>query len=690
MDSPDNAAFVQRQAMNRSTFYMFLFFFWLLTLNFSEDEAARRARPSIDTVIGALNDEKDSLGNVTFGVNVTHPLPSSVKEQVQQLQELKRPGAHYYHNITGVFRGDWQSDNVTLPDNEPSHNQTLLNEAWGEFQVEESGSFTFNVIKSVQSSNENINYVEGYMRLRDSDKADYGSLLLADGVHFRNDGSLYLVGASNRSISYSEDLLHMLPTDESMSQTRQVILEEIDKRIEELEELASWSDQGPEDMSFSSDFQCMFEMFIQLHPVPNDVKLLHLLEYERELENPQGISTIKAPPLKMSSVMYSPNCGVSIVSNDSDGTRIEKFYNKSIHYATMATLVALVQIFSLINQMEYTSTPSSVSNVSYWTIAMQAMMDGHLCLLHLTTGVVVESVFMPFAAAAFFNFILVSVFSMRYLLLIWRIQRPENTRPAPSTTATTEDNPNSNVNEQRTILPLATNRGRSMVSENDSPRDVSILYYRLYVLLLLGLFIFYQTAARSAFVQNIIIGTLGFAFYSFWVPQIIRNVLRGCRKPLSRRYVITMSITRLAIPLYFYGCPHNLIAHETSPLVWFLALYVGLQAFILYLQDVLGPRFFVSERFLPQTYNYHPIIPPSDEENASGVAAENGGALPRDCAICMLPVDTSGTGPPGLHVLGRAQYMLTPCQHLFHTECLEKWMRIKLECPVCRSYLPAS
>lgn len=49
-----------------------------------------------------------------------------------------------------------------------------------------------------------------------------------------------------RSISYSEDLLHMLPTNQSMDQTRQVILEEMDKRIEELEELASWSDQGPE------------------------------------------------------------------------------------------------------------------------------------------------------------------------------------------------------------------------------------------------------------------------------------------------------------------------------------------------------------------------------------------------------------------------------------------------------------
>lgn len=36
------------------------------------------------------------------------------------------------------------------------------------------------------------------MRLRDANKVDYGALLLADGVHFRNDGSIYLVGASNR------------------------------------------------------------------------------------------------------------------------------------------------------------------------------------------------------------------------------------------------------------------------------------------------------------------------------------------------------------------------------------------------------------------------------------------------------------------------------------------------------------
>lgn len=45
-----------------------------------------------------------------------------------------------------------------------------------------------------------------------------------------------------------------------------------------------------------------------------------------------------------------------------------------------------------------------------------------------------------------------------------------------------------------------------------------------------------------------------------------------------------------------YGCPHNLIAHEPSDWVYVLVLYVALQAFILFLQDLLGPRFFVPER----------------------------------------------------------------------------------------------
>jgi hypothetical protein len=42
---------------------------------------------------------------------------------------------------------------------------------------------------------------------------------------------------------------------------------------------------------------------------------------------------------------------------------------------------------------------------------------------------------------------------------------------------------------------------------------------------------------------------------------------------------------------------------------------------------------------------------------------------PKDCAICMLPIDMKHGGHS---VLSKTNYMVTPCHHMFHTECLEK------------------
>lgn len=59
----------------------------------------------------------------------------------------------------------------------------------------------------------------------------------------------------------------------------------------------------------------------------------------------------------------------------------------------------------------------------------------------------------------------------------------------------------------------------------------------------------------------------------------------------------------------------------------------------------------------------------SDVENAN---------LP-ECVICYNNIDThTGIG-----------YMIAPCDHLFHRECLERWMEIRLACPTCRQDLPA-
>ena len=46
--------------------------------------------------------------------------------------------------------------------------------------------------------------------------------------------------------------------------------------------------------------------------------------------------------------------------------------------------------------------------------------------------------------------------------------------------------------------------------------------------------------------------------YSFWVPQIITSVIRDTRKPLHPQYILGMTVTRLAIPLYMLLLQHYL------------------------------------------------------------------------------------------------------------------------------------
>ncbi|KAK9152806.1 hypothetical protein Sjap_000286 [Stephania japonica] len=66
------------------------------------------------------------------------------------------------------------------------------------------------------------------------------------------------------------------------------------------------------------------------------------------------------------------------------------------------------------------------AKVSILVIGQQAIMDAYLCLLHLTAGILVESLFNAFATAAFFKFVVFSIFEMRYLLAIWKANRPMN------------------------------------------------------------------------------------------------------------------------------------------------------------------------------------------------------------------------------------------------------------------------
>ncbi|XP_043689231.1 transmembrane E3 ubiquitin-protein ligase FLY2-like isoform X2 [Telopea speciosissima] len=317
-------------------------------------------------------------------------------------------------------------------------------------------------------------------------------------------------------------------------------------------------------------------------------------------------------------------CFSSIVLN-ATSVNIEVYYNKAVNYTLMVTFVSFLQVLLLIRQMEHSNTQSGAAKVSILMIGQQAIMDAYLCLLHLTAGILVESLFNAFATAAFFKFVVFSIFEMRYLLAIWKASRP-----------------------------LSNGEGWETVR-----RELSVLYSRFYGILLGGILAMYEF---HNYLRPILL-----LLYSFWIPQIITNVVRDSRKPLHPHYIVGVTVTRLAIPLYVFGCPNNFmrIEHDKNWCIC-LGLFMGLQASILLSQHYLGSRWFIPRQILPEKYSYYRRF---DQDTTHAT----------DCVICMTAIDL--TQRPN-------DCMVTPCDHFFHSGCLQRWMDIKMECPTCRRPLP--
>ncbi|XP_054815238.1 transmembrane E3 ubiquitin-protein ligase FLY1-like [Prosopis cineraria] len=304
---------------------------------------------------------------------------------------------------------------------------------------------------------------------------------------------------------------------------------------------------------------------------------------------------------------------------------IEVYYNKAVNYTLMVTFISFLQVLLLIRQMEHSNTQSGAAKVSIIMIGQQAIMDAYLCLLHLTAGILVESLFNAFATAAFFKFVVFSIFEMRYLLAIWKANRP-----------------------------LSNGEGWETMR-----RELSALYIRFYGILIGGILLMYQF---HNYLRPILL-----LMYSFWMPQIITNVIRDSRKPLHPHYILGITATRLAVPLYIFGCPKNFMRIEPDE-SWCLclAVFIGLQAAILLLQNYLGSRWFIPRQILPEKYSYYRRF----GQNTNHAT---------DCVICMTAIDLSQRSN---------DCMVTPCEHFFHSGCLQRWMDIKMECPTCRRPLP--
>ena len=207
-------------------------------------------------------------------------------------------------------------------------------------------------------------------------------------------------------------------------------------------------------------------------------------------------------------------------------------YRKATNYSVMIIVSVPLQIYLLVKQTEHSGTQAGMAKVSLACVGMQAVLDSYQCLLHLTAGIIVDSLFHSFSSRVF-PIALFSVFEIRMLLQIWKSRRP---------------------NAEQNWLEIR--------------RDLSALYSRFY-----GGFRVDSSSCTGSSVGR------GSSRALQLVPAPSLRGRRGTTpKTTLPKYVLGISVTRLLVPLYLFGCPENFVRVKPQFWVcWLLVAWVAAQ-----------------------------------------------------------------------------------------------------------------
>lgn len=437
-------------------------------------------------------------------------------------------------------------------------------------------------------------------------------------------------------------------------------------------------------------------------------------------------------------------------SSHLSGPKIEVLWSlrKSLIVAT--ALIVGMQLALLKRQVDEASTPSTRSRISYESLAIVAMGDNLMLSSLVVSSMQLLSaslVLMTAAFACFLNF----TFTVRFIFEIWTVQvgdpqqreqerqrsnmatagntsnavprgasgqapPPQSAPPPTSQRTDTGASPlpiiipsDQNFDVPAPDPPTNTNTTRPIQSLQAHFTGIfARFYFSMAMLMLLSIWAFsWPRKIRSSYTN-----LLCFLYLSYWIPQIYRNIIRNCRQALTWEFVLGSSILRLLPVLYCYTWESNTLFIAIDPPAGvFLAAWLFLQVLVLASQQFLRPRLFVKESWCPPAYDYYPILfdEEGDIEADAGLLADamvqvSGGQVRGplrekdrkgddkifDCSICMheVTIPLAKRSEAVATWLGKRTYMITPCNHIFHSECLEEWMKTRLVCPYCREGLP--
>ncbi|CAK59777.1 unnamed protein product (macronuclear) [Paramecium tetraurelia] len=305
--------------------------------------------------------------------------------------------------------------------------------------------------------------------------------------------------------------------------------------------------------------------------------------------------------------------------------------NKAIIYSTIVSVLSVIQFISCLRLMRDLINQNRIATqFSLFIFVFLMIFDGYLGIVHFFLAIKSEYFLTP----AFLELVLFFFLELKLAKHIWQ-ERFINL----------EDN----LNLRRELYRF------------------HLKFYMLAIILVLLLYYFVY--------YNVFL----IAMNLYLLPQIIHVAYQGQYVEFDKIFVFGLLSTRLFIPIYFRGCPYNILHAQVSYLsVTIILLLFVAQVVLYYYQCKIGPRFFIPKCLRPKTHEYFVEQP-----------------IEGDCAICItqltdIPSESQSENKFIAQIISQNSHKLmeTPCGHHFHSICLTKWMNVKLNCPTCRSVLP--
>ena len=348
------------------------------------------------------------------------------------------------------------------------------------------------------------------------------------------------------------------------------------------------------------------------------------------------------------------------ISFSSKAYGVQKYPIKILNYSILLTFAAFIEIyFSTKFLVEINENVQMAMNIDLITVFIQIMWTALICGVNFFLSLTYEPLTYEYGMPSMTYFTLFSIFLLRILFIGWKSR----------------------------YIELLFN---DIAQFRKKLFQFYLIFYCLLLCTLVSIKLWYTYFICTFFL-----------FGGTWIFQIYYSVKKGTKPPMPYSYIFTTSLFKILIPIYLKAYNNNIFSLRPSYLKVFLCIsIVFVEAIIVSLQKLLGPKFFIPERYREPTFDYYKSAEEIPENKKNG-----------ECVICLENLDnldvnnrdeddevfkTNGNYIEKLAFMiqkwnkkkNNKPYMKTPCAHIFHTKCLETWLEIKNECPSCRQKIP--